>query len=95
MGEESDAHNSASLAAQAVCPCRVSTGGATTDRPIRGLLIADGLTVDAGRALVERGFGYLSLAAIGYRQHLRTLTQEPPFDPDATTVDYPQAAPPG
>jgi hypothetical protein len=63
----------------------------STDRAVHGLLIADGLTVDAGRALSEREFSYLSLAAIGYRQYVRTAGLEQVADPDGTAVPYPSA----
>jgi hypothetical protein len=36
-----------------------------------GLLIADGATVELQAALPEAGLGYLTLAALGYRDHLR------------------------
>lgn len=62
---------------------------ATTKRPVHGLVIADGLTVDAGRAIAERGFGYLSLAQIGYRDHLRASAAPTTWDPDGTAVAYP------
>lgn len=61
----------------------------STARRVHGLVIADGLTVDAGRALAERGFGYLSLAQIGYRDHLRASAGLPTWDPDATAAAYP------
>jgi hypothetical protein len=56
---------------------------------VHGLVIADGLTVDAGRAIAERGFGYLSLTQIGYRDHLRASAAPTTWDPDATAVAYP------
>ena len=63
--------------------------GASTHIPVHGLLIADGLSVDAGRALSERGFGYLSLASVGYRDYLRSTPARRKWDGDATSVMYP------
>jgi hypothetical protein len=66
---------------------------ASTGRSVRGLLIADGVTVDAGRALHEYGLGYLTLAAIGYRTFLRSRTGAPVWDPDETSAHYPGRLP--
>lgn len=63
--------------------------GASSHTAVHGLLIADGLTVDAGRALSERGFGYLSLSSLGYRDFLRTAAVGREWDRDTTSVAYP------
>ena len=66
--------------------------GASRPTAVHGLLIADGLTVDAGRALSERGFGYLSLSSLGYRDFLRTAEVSREWDRDATSVPYPRVS---
>ncbi|WP_343993716.1 endonuclease NucS domain-containing protein [Terrabacter terrae] len=63
--------------------------GASSPTATHGLLIADGLTVDAGRAISERGFGYLSLSSLGYRDFLRTAAEGREWDRDTTSVAYP------
>ena len=57
---------------------------------MHGLLIADGASLLLERALRERAFGYLSLAAIGYRHWVRSHTRvSVGGDPDATAIAYP------
>ncbi len=43
---------------------------AAPTQAVAGLLICDGTTVELSRGLHAAGFGYLTLAAIGYRDHL-------------------------
>ena len=48
------------------------------------------------RALRERGFGYLSLTALGYRSWVRSHTRVAVAgDPDATAIAYPSTIRPG
>ena len=57
---------------------------------VHGLLIADGASLLLERALRERGFGYLSLSALGYRHWVRSHTRVAVVgDPDATAIAYP------
>lgn len=61
---------------------------ASAGESVYGLLIADGITVALQRALFDEGFGYLSLAGLGYRDHLyrqHRLGHEP--DSDESTVE--------
>ena len=69
-------------------PARV---GAERER-VHGLLLADGDSVNLRRGLEEAGLDYLSLTAVGYRDHLRGLTgfvRE--SDPDATSIPHPES----
>jgi hypothetical protein len=57
---------------------------------VHGLLIADGASLLLERALRERGFGYISLSALGYRHWVRSHTRVAVVgDPDATAIAYP------
>ena len=57
---------------------------------VHGLLIADGASLLVERGLRERGFGYLSLSALGYRKWVRSHTRVAVHgDPDATAIGYP------
>lgn len=57
---------------------------------VHGLLIADGASLLLERALRERGFGYVSLSALGYRHWVRSHTRVAVVgDPDATAIAYP------
>lgn len=57
---------------------------------VQGLLIADGSSVNLGRSLKERGLGYLSLTAMGYRDVLRGATGRV-READATAEQEPRA----
>lgn len=56
------------------------------DHTVRGLLVADGITVNLGRALRERQMSYLSLAELGYRDLMWGETSIREQDPDETTA---------
>jgi hypothetical protein len=57
---------------------------------VHGLLIADGASLLLERALRERGFGYVSLSALGYRHWVRSHTRVAVVgDPDTTAIAYP------
>jgi hypothetical protein len=57
---------------------------------VHGLLIADGASLLLERGLRERGFGYISLSALGYRKWIRSHTRvEVHGDPDATAIGWP------
>jgi hypothetical protein len=69
---------------------RTELGASLGDSQVHGLLIADGASLLLERALRERGFGYLSLSAIGYRHWVRSHTRVAVVgDPDATAIAYP------
>lgn len=67
-------------------PTKANVGSAR----VHGLLLADGISVNLRRGLLERGFGYLSLSVLGYRDALRRDTSVPrERDADETSVPYP------
>jgi len=58
---------------------------------VRGMLIADGLSLEVERGLRERSFHYQSMTALGYRRWVRMhspLQPEPACD--ATSINYAQ-----
>ena len=67
-------------------PTKANVGSAR----VHGLLLADGISVNLRRGLLGRGFGYLSLSVLGYRDALRRDTSVPrERDADETSVPYP------
>ena len=69
---------------------RAELGPRLNSAEVHGLLIADGASLLLERALRERGFGYLSLSALGYRHWVRSHTRVAVIgDPDATAIAYP------
>jgi hypothetical protein len=69
-----------------------SLSGVVVDGEVRGLLIADGTSVNLRRALRERGLGLLSLSEIGYRDYLvREAREEPVFEASDETIPYPES----
>ncbi len=83
-------HNAHDELAVLVDWLRAELGDRLGDAEVHGLLIADGASLLLERALRERAFGYLSLAAIGYRHWVRSHTRvSVGGDPDATAIAYP------
>jgi hypothetical protein len=83
-------HNAHDELAVLVDWLRAELGDRLGESEVHGLLIADGASLLLERALRERAFGYLSLAAIGYRHWVRSHTRvSVGGDPDATAIAYP------
>jgi len=83
-------HNAHDELAAHVDWLRAELGDSLGDAEVHGLLIADGASLLLERALRERGFGYLSLTALGYRHWVRSHTRVAVVgDPDATAIAYP------
>ena len=83
-------HNAHDELAVLVDWLRAELGDRLEGAEVHGLLIADGASLLLERALRERAFGYLSLAAIGYRHWVRSHTRVSVVgDPDATAIAYP------
>ena len=83
-------HNAHDELAVLVDWLRAELGDRLEGAEVHGLLIADGASLLLERALRERAFGYLSLAAIGYRHWVRSHTRvSEGGDPDATAIAYP------
>jgi hypothetical protein len=69
---------------------RAELGPRLAGAEVHGLLIADGASLLLERALRERGFGYISLSALGYRRWVRNHTRIAVVgDPDSTAIAYP------
>jgi hypothetical protein len=69
---------------------RAELGPRLAGAEVHGLLIADGASLLLERALRERGFGYVSLSALGYRRWVRNHTRVAVVgDPDSTAIAYP------
>jgi hypothetical protein len=83
-------HNAHDELAVLVDWLRAELGDRLEGADVHGLLIADGASLLLERALRERAFGYLSLAALGYRHWVRSHTRVSVVgDPDATAIAYP------
>jgi hypothetical protein len=58
---------------------------------VRGMLIADGLSLEVERGLRERSFDYLSMTQLGYRRWVRLHSPlQPEPQRDATSINYAQ-----
>ena len=89
-------HNAHDELAANVDWLRAELGDRLGESQVHGLLIGDGASLLLERALRERGFGYLSLTALGYRRWVRTHTRVAAAgDPDATAIAYPATIRPG
>ena len=83
-------HNAHDELAAHVDWLRAELGTRLGNGEVHGLLIADGASLLLERALRERGFGYVSLSALGYRHWVRSHTRVAVVgDPDATSIAYP------
>ena len=83
-------HNAHDELAAHVDWLRAELGTKLGNGEVHGLLIADGASLLLERALRERGFGYVSLSALGYRHWVRSHTRVAVVgDPDATSIAYP------
>jgi hypothetical protein len=83
-------HNAHDELAAHVDWLRAELGPRLGNGEVHGLLIADGASLLLERALRERGFGYVSLSALGYRHWVRSHTRVAVVgDPDATAIAYP------
>jgi hypothetical protein len=83
-------HNAHDELAAHVDWLRAELGPRLAGGEVHGLLIADGASLLLERALRERGFGYISLSALGYRHWVRSHTRVAVVgDPDATAIAYP------
>ena len=83
-------HNAHDELAAHVDWLRAELGHRLGGAEVHGLLIADGASLLLERALRERGFGYVSLSALGYRHWVRSHTRVAVVgDPDATAIAYP------
>lgn len=83
-------HNAHDELAAHVDWLRAELGSHANGAAVHGLLIADGASLLLERALRERGFGYLSMSALGYRHWVRSHTHTVALgDPDGTAIAYP------
>ena len=83
-------HNAHDELAAHVDWLRAELGAKLAGGEVHGLLIADGASLLLERALRERGFGYVSLSALGYRHWVRSHTRVAVVgDPDITAIAYP------
>jgi hypothetical protein len=83
-------HNAHDELAAHVDWLRAELGPRLNGAQVHGLLIADGASLLLERALRERGFGYASMSALGYRHWVRSHTRVAVVgDPDSTAIAYP------
>jgi hypothetical protein len=83
-------HNAHDELAAHVDWLRAELGPRANGAEVHGLLIADGASLLLERALRERGFGYVSMSALGYRHWVRSHTRVAVVgDPDSTAIAYP------
>lgn len=67
--------------------------GAEVDEAVHGLLLADGTSVRLRRALRERGHDWITLASLGYRDHVRRIGSSP-WEGEDRDLSYPSTLDP-